>query len=125
MKMSDFENMSDEDLQGLGSVHLDESIQTEEEQVTPPVEEETAELAAEDDAGGAEGDDKEDEKPHSVDGSDDEISNQPIPVIKEKAPEQAKPSEETTEATSFMAPSNCRSYRAEIRRRHDGIAHET
>lgn len=97
MKMSDFENMSDEDLQGLSSVYLDEPTQTEEEQTTPPVEEEATELAAEDDADDAEGGGKEDEKPQSVDGSDDEISNQPIPVVKEKTPEQAKPSEETTE----------------------------
>ncbi len=98
MKISDFENMSDDDLHGLSSIQLDEDIQSEEEETTPPVEVETTEPAAEDDAVGAEGDDKEDEKPQGVDGSDEEISNQPIPVVKETPTEESAPTVETTEA---------------------------
>lgn len=97
MKMTDFENMSDEDLQGLSSIQLDEPAE-QEESTSSYQEEESAQPVAEDDAGGAEGDDEEVEKPQGVDGSDDEISNQPIPVKKEKAPEQDELPEASTEA---------------------------
>lgn len=92
MKVADFSNMSDEDLQGLddsafSDVTLEETPepaaqdQQEEQQLDPaPAEDDGQKTEGEADAGGAEGDDKEGEKPEVKDLSDEDINKETPPV---------------------------------------------
>lgn len=107
MKITDFENMSDADLEGLSDsafeTQADEAPadqggqedqqQEQQEQPSPqPNEGAEGESEGEADAGGAEGDDKEGEKPKDEDLSDADLDKQDPPVP-DKVEDDKKPAE--------------------------------
>ncbi len=106
MKIEDFENMSDADLEGLADTAFEapaeeapaagaqEEQQQEEQQPSPETPaDDVAKPEAEADAGGAEGDDKEGEKPTGEDVSDADLDKQ-TPPSADKPAEAEKPAED-------------------------------
>jgi hypothetical protein len=98
MKITDFQNMSDEDIAGLTDSSFDtsdivpEEQQEEQTETTPPVDEEVEDKAEADEVGAA-GDNEEGEKPKDEDVSDSDFDKQTPPteqVAVEKTVEEKK-----------------------------------
>lgn len=103
MNVQDFENMSDDQLEGLSDTAFEQAApneqasaeQQQEDPLTPtpnPADEDASKPEGEADAGGAEGDDKEGEKPkgEEEDTSDAALDKQTPPVDDKSAPADAE-----------------------------------